>query len=898
MSLLNIGALVRNVAQAAQAVVADIKATKASPQHVLAQRETLAAVAARYGTSVQSIRESNPGLPPYTEPPVGTILQLPADAVERAQFATRAQRSGAPTPGASGSSVDEAVRRLTTAENDLAALRASIAGGNRAEAADLGHFEVAVAQARTALRQAIGAEVDAGAQARPTGNMRDAAAVRSTGAIIAERYAGDSSVRATIIQETEALAVEREVEDCRTILLAQTDPAAMGRLLADELPKLSAEARNRLLSDPKLRDWVSGDFDDIDPSAITNSDQQRAASAQADRFTQRLADVTAQLPPEQAEALTRSLMPQIRKAGDDKLIPGNQDAADRRFGDLSRIAGRVGDTSAANALVEDIAEAYARVLGNGSFVSRSVENATIGVGGPRLAVAIAENVKVRDDVPITATSDIMAGVQSGIGGLKGQVDFDMKQYGEHMGKVDAAVQSLEGLPGAAEARQRYIESQPQAFRDKMNGLADRAADSGNKLMRAVAGLSEMPPELDRDTNLQETLRQVGEDRMVQSALVLGAQKDPGALLGAQGKQAIEVLTGVKMGKEGAEFVRGYGSLVVGINHAAALDMASRGDVGGARATLAVWADPALGERLGIDPKIYTGLTSKLDEAIQVAGDPVKVTAKLGEMRSMIDGGGELMAPSTNSGRLFRGLNLAASISLAGKSLNEALKEGGWDKWLSAAGDTSGVLKDGSDLISALAGKGAATSTKWFLGGFGAISVAADVGKIFTGESQFDKSAAAISAMGGGFMIAAGALGGPAGMAFAFMGASLTIIIEWAKGENEQKKQLMELNKMSGEALQLLVDNGLDPAAIPALRRRGGDSGEFAAAPVLTHYLTGRGYSPEAALQWINEAARAGKLDRVMDIAVELSTEIASDPETSTQVSGRMDEAVRTAGLVV
>ncbi len=578
------------------------------------------------------------------------------------------------------------------------------------------------------------------------------------------------------------------MHDTKTIVLSQTDGTQMGKLLASELPKLSPEAQARLMQDPDIRKWIVGDFAGVDPDRIETGDQQRQASAQADGFTRRLAEVTSQLPPEQAEALTRTMMPDIRKAGDGKLIPNGREEANHRFDELSRVAASLGDTPQADALVDEIAASYAPVLANAPFVSQTVHYATTGDGGPRLAVAVAKNVEGRDDVPPSARADIMGGVQTGIDQLRGEVDFNMQQYGEHMGKVNAATQSVDGLPGADEARARYIESQPQAFRDKMDQLAGYAGDSGNKLMRAVAGLSDMPPGLDRDTNLQGVLAQVGEDRSVQGALVIGAQKDPGALQGVEGKQVIEVLTGVKMTKEGTEFVRGYGSMVVGLNHTAALDAAARGDTAGAKAILAKWADPAIGERLGMDPALYKGLTGKLDEVIDVAGDPAKVTAKLGEMREMIDGGGELMEPGTNGGRLFRGLNLAASMTLAGKSLNEALTEGGWDKWLSAAGDSAGVLKDGYDLISAIAGKGAATSTKWFLGGFGALSVAADIGKIFSGETSFDKGAAAISAMGGGFMVAAGLLGGPAGMAFAFIGASLTIIIEWAKGENEQDKQ--------------------------------------------------------------------------------------------------------------
>ncbi|QNA86362.1 hypothetical protein G4G27_22055 [Sphingomonas sp. So64.6b] len=776
------------------------------------------------------------------------------------------------------------------------ALKAAMAGGNRAGAADLSSYENALGAARSNLREAVSAEIDASTGHRPTGDIYDAGFVRRQGAAIAERYTGDPATKAAIDREVAGLATDREVSDTKTILLAQKDPATMGKLMATELPKLSPDAQNRLLNDPDIRNWIAGPLREVDSAKITTSDAQIAASHEADAFARRLAGVTAALSPEQAQALTKSLMPEIQKAGEDKLIPTAVNSGNTRFADLSRVVSRLGDAPDADALVNEIARSYADVLGNAPFAGQTVHDATVGEGGPRLAVAVARTLQGRNEVPPSAVSDIMGGVQTGVDQLRSQVDHDMQEYGQHLAKIDAATRSTQGLPGAAEARQRYIDSQPQAFKDRMKELSGIAADGGTRLTKALAGLADMPPGLDRDTSLQTVLQQVGEDKAAQTAMIMGAQKNPDALIGTEGKQAIEALTAVKMGKEGTEFVRGFTGVVIGLNQSAAIDLAKSGDIVGAQSKLAQWADPVWGERLGMDPKDYTGLTGKLDEVLQAAGDPAKANAALGEMRDMLDNRGELMEADTTAGRLFRGLNLAASITLAGKSLNEALNEGGVDKWLSAAGDSAGVAKDGYDLIAALAGKGAATSTKWFLGIFGGLSVAADVGKMFTGETSFDKGASAVSAMGGGFMLAAGVLGGPAGMAYAFMGASLTIIIEWAKGEHEQKKQLEDLTKSSGEVLKLLVEHGLDPAAIPSLSRRGGDSGEFAATPILTGYLADRGFSPEQALAWINDAARGGKLDSVMDTAVELAEEVGDDPDKADTIGGRLDETVHRAGL--
>lgn len=889
--------IVNAVRALAQVVDKAQMAAQQATQHRVAARETIATIATQHSITPDALRLANPQLPRFVEPPVGAVLQIPSAELDAPLYTTwrRPPVQAPATQHGDRLTVDQATRNLNVAESNLVALKAALAGGNRAGAADLSSYENALGTARSELRDAIDAEINASTGHRPTGDINDAGFVRRQGSAIAERYAGDPVIKAAIDEEVAGLATDREVSDTKKILLAQKDPATMGKLMATELSKLSPEAQARLLDDSDIKRWIAGPLRDLDPSRITTADRQVEAAHEADAFAQRLADVTAALPPEQAQALTQAMMPEIRKAGDDKLIPTTANSG-TRFADLSRVVGRLGDTPEANALIDDIARSYADVLGNAPFAGQTAHDATVGEGGPRLAVAVAKTLQGRTDVPPTAVSDIMGGVQTGIDQLRGQVDHDMQEYGQHLAKIDAATRSTQGLPGAAEARQRYIDSQPQAFKDRMNELSGIAADGGTRLTKALAGLADMTPGLDRDTSLQTVLQQVGEDKAAQTAMIMGAQKSPDALIGTQGKQAIEALTAVKMGKEGTEFVRGFTGVVIGLNQSAAIDLAKSGDIAGAQSKLALWADPVWGERLGMDPKDYTGLTGKLDEVLQAAGDPAKANAALGEMRDMLTNRGELMEADTTAGRLFRGLNLAASITLANKSLNEALNEGGVDKWLSAAGDSAGVAKDGYDLVAALAGKGAATSTKWFLGIFGGLSVAADVGKMFTGETSFDKGASAVSAMGGGFMLAAGVLGGPAGMAYAFMGASLTIIIEWAKGEHEQKKQLEDLTKSSGEVLELLVEHGLDPAAIPSLSRRGGDSGEFAATPILTSYLADRGFSPEQALAWINDAARGGKLDAVMDTAVGLAEEVGDDPDKADTIGGRLDETVRRAGL--
>lgn len=893
--------LANAVKAAALAVKAAAEKIDPPKQHVVGQRETLASVGAKYGVSADAIRRANPTLPPFVEPPVGLTLDIPESEDDAPLYNTAPKLltldGGAP---ATPPTVDQALDNLAKAESNLIAAKDAVGSGHRAYEADLNIYETAVTQARADLRGALDRDITASADARPTGGVNNAAHVRAEGAAIAARHEGNPAARAAIEQEVAGLATDREVHDTKTIVLSQTDGTQMGKLLASELPKLSPEAQARLMQDPDIRKWIVGDFAGVDPDRIETGDQQRQASAQADGFTRRLAEVTSQLPPEQAEALTRTMMPDIRKAGDGKLIPNGREEANHRFDELSRVAASLGDTPQADALVDEIAASYAPVLANAPFVSQTVHYATTGDGGPRLAVAVAKNVEGRDDVPPSARADIMGGVQTGIDQLRGEVDFNMKQYGTHMGKLDAASEALEGLPGSVEARQKYLDGQPQAFKDRMNELSGIAADSGTKLMRAMAGLSDMPPGLDRDTGLQGVLTSIADNKTTQVALVMGAQKNPNALLGAEGKQAIEFLTGVKMGKEGTEFLRSFTTLVVGTNQSSAIELALKGDVDGARAMLKDWADPSWAAKAGIDPKLYGEMNGKLDEIIAAKGDPAALNAKIGEMNTLMDDRGALMAPDTNAGKLFRGLNLTASIALAGKSVPEALQEGGFDKWFSAIGDTAGVLKDGTDFVASLMGKAEGTAVKGFVNTFGAISVAMDAAKIFSGETTFDKGAAAISAMGGGFMFASGlATTGAATFGLAFIGAALILTIEWAKGREEQKKQLWELNGMSRKALEELVPHGLDPAAIPELARRGGDSGEFAAAPVLVEYLAKRGYSPEEALAWINDAQRQGKLQSVMSTAVTQSTEIGENPgdaEVKAESDASMERTIRAAGL--
>ena len=146
---------------------------------------------------------------------------------------------------------DTALQAHLLAQDNLAAIDASPGGRNDPDwQAHRAGFQQQVNDTRTELQNAVDAQIQAdfAANARPTGDILDAAAVTQYGNSIAQRHPSDPAAQTAVRDAVREVGIDREVDSALTTAGAMPDAKATVDYLNRTLPTLSPEAQSRLLS--------------------------------------------------------------------------------------------------------------------------------------------------------------------------------------------------------------------------------------------------------------------------------------------------------------------------------------------------------------------------------------------------------------------------------------------------------------------------------------------------------------------------------------------------------------------------------------------------------------------------------------------------------------------------
>lgn len=427
---------------------------------------------------------------------------------------------------------DVAAPKANTAQTPQQRVDAAVA---KYDAAVKSGDQTAIAQAQTevyaAVRDEIKPQVDQAnahipAQYQPSSDSQ----VQSYGNVILRRHADDPTAQGVLKGAIGDYQVQRKADDLIPQFYGSFTPKEKLNSLASSLKGQSADVVQRVMQNRTVQQWMKD-------AASWVSEPYKGVSAQAAKenqqaaldASQRLADVTAGLPPDYVAQIVQQSMPTIQKvAGVDANYSGSS-----AFTNLSKVVGSLGDTPQAEELTKQIAQAYRGQFdtweGRFDDPRGGIVKFAVGSGAsPKLALELADQLQASGHKDQAGA--ILRSVESGAEDVQRQIASDMKEYGEQTKDLNWMIANSRGKLTDAQLQQainKYIDGQPPEWRNKLQEIEEKIVADSEALNEDIGALNNAPDGLEQTApDVFEALnKNIGENETTQTALKFAMSRD-------------------------------------------------------------------------------------------------------------------------------------------------------------------------------------------------------------------------------------------------------------------------------------------------------------------------------------------------------------------------------------
>lgn len=678
------------IASAARVVEDLVDDVKPAVTHNIERGETISQIADQYRGPTprqvfeQRIKDANPQVLNWQTLYPDTALQIPVDRSDTPEVMNVAAPAHQPS--------------LTPKE--------------RVDAAVRNYQQSPTPQAREELKAAIDTEMQARYaeefRARPTGAVFDAKTIEHYGSSIASRYGNHPATVTAIREVVGELRVDHEVKFTLDVARGGGDARAVVNILNRQWQSISPEARAQLSTSPELatllRDrvepWVAEPY-----ANFNDNGDPKARIAPANEASGRLAELTAELPPELAVAVVTQNIDTIMKIVEVKPMYAGEKFGGSSYTDLARVVGSPGDSPEAKQLIGDIATIYLTHSrdwrGQWAPLGENISNSIRDGASPALALEMSRQLEASGRTEESGI--VVRGVVEGTQALQRRAEADLAEYQGMLGELGRVLKYAEGLPpeAIAKAVDKYVDGKGPEWKAKFERLEQRLIDSGHLFKETLAGLNRLPSGVKATyPELQSQLTGLANNDAVLQSIGLAACRDRDFLVGAEADAMSRLFDVNKVSKEGAEFLKRLASDAIQQNALAVfadLDRTDPASIADAKAQL-----EQLGSRYanlpGKDAAQYQQAIEALESLVDVPGDnPVLLQTRLKQFDSALRGI-EGFNPDQPAGITFRSLGVAAAGLTFARSATDAISDQSWSNTIGAFADAAGLSKDVPDLM--------------------------------------------------------------------------------------------------------------------------------------------------------------------------------------------------------
>ena len=751
---------------------------------------------------------------------------------------------------------DAAAQRASAAQAQYDEVSAATNGSGAA----LPYLRQNLADAKTALRVAVTAEVDARVQAQlPPGSLATEIHYEAAANIIMQRQQATPAAEQVLAT---AVAESTTVRHTATIVGAmqtKSDPKDALQLLNTAYAQASPAVQQALLADPQVRAIIDAGVSwALEPLKQDPLDQM-SPLAPGFEAAERLDQLTAGLNPEIAARVVAAATPRLESA--------TLDFADKYgitpFGSggvthLVTVLGRAAGTTLGDAAIERIAKL-------GIWDYGGVANAVAQGANPAYALALAKQPGVDEAM-------VMDAALQGMEIFREKIANDTTEYGKHMEELAWLVKSHGGSMTPEQldkAIADYTAEKGPEWQARTEELRNRLADDGAKLLDQLTALQNLPPELASqqgavDQVLEETLN----DPKAHLAMSTALQTNPELTQGVRGDRLLGFFTSTglasnakitdQLRKLAIEVSTAYikSNVIAGIGE---FDPANPASVQRAHDAIESLRNSRLAKALGVSEDALDKAVTALRGAVPVAGESAEEMAK--RLTTFNDSLGGLKGFDKTSlpGQLLRGVGLG----LAGVGLLASIERAGLDPSLRnnlrVLVDSAGLGQKGAELLAGLTKADDAT-TLGKLGGsaaskfLGVLTAALDIWSSADAFGKGDIPSGILFGVGaGGGLLAAfgsGSIAGPIGIGLVVV--SVVGLAVW-NGIKEANKH--EYDSDGGTSMRFLQHAGFSMAAARALVDQSGDG--HSPMPLLARYAELKGLNladpaqHQRFVDWIN-----------------------------------------------
>jgi hypothetical protein len=679
----------------------------------------------------------------------------------------------------------------------------------------------------TAVRNEVGPQVDAANKYIPPDFQTPAAdQITAYGNIILRRNASDPATRGVLQDAINDYKIQRQADSLVPSFYGNFTPKEKLDTLKLSLQGQSPEVVARVMQNPAVQKmlqdaqaWIAAPY----------NQKGQSEGKMAFDASQRLADITADLPPEYAAQIVKQSMPTIQKITAEERLGGAQ----ATFVNLSKVVDSLRENGSegpqAQALTVQIAQAYSNQAyrWSGQF-NADVKEAIDEGSTPTLALAIAQQLRANGKTD--AADSFMGGILRGIADLQAKVKGDATEYSEQTRDLTwLAASSKDKLTPDQyqQAVDHYIASQGAGWKDKLNEISDRMTNDVATLGQDVGVLEGAPDNIKQAySDIFDSVKfLVHDDDQVQNAIAFSMLRDPAMFAGEAGdKWASLIIEETHLGKD---FLEKLGSAYVAGHVMPALQFLNSPDhaqAGNAYRALDDLRDKGV-KFWGLPPDKVNESIDKLEEMASKLD-----TMSVDELQASFNKGGvlsndlnelrDMTASQGLAGLTFRTLALAISGKAFLNATGEEFESPNAQKLLGVAATSVGMAQDAVKFglsVKMVDPEGAAA--KWATGGaaerlFGVLQIAYFAAGAYQDFTGGDAPAVAFDVVGaGGAAVATfgeavglGSWAGPVGVAVA---ASATFFVEIAR-------QGHELRENTEKADEFLKGGGLDEAIAKTL----------------------------------------------------------------------------------
>jgi hypothetical protein len=744
----------------------------------------------------------------YTPAQLHTDPPSPSGNTQQGNTPQNVTQPSAP-PSTPAQTVDQAVARY----------KAAVASG------DQNAINKARQDVYTAVRNEVGPQVDAANRNIPPEFQTPTdAQITSYGNVILRRNSNDPVTQGVLQDAIKDYQVQRTADDLIPGFYGSFTPKEKLDSLAPSLKGQPPDVVARVMQNPTVQKWLQDAQSWIaEPYKGMSDHRAQTDGTAALEASQRLADITADLPPQYAAQIVQQSMPTIQKIAAQERLDGDEDT----FINMSKVVDSLGDGPQAQALTTQLAKAY----GNQAYRWSSQFNGDVTKAldqgaSPKLALAVAEQLKA--DGKRDAADEIMGGILHGVQDLQQRVKKDAGEYTEQTKDLTwLAANSKDKLTPDQyqQAINEYIAGQGQGWQNKLNEISDNMTSDMKTLGNDVGVLEGAPDDLKQAySDNFDALKILMGDGQVKAATTFAMGRDPSIFAGDAGDKFASLL--IEEFHASKDFMQALGSAYVAGHVMPELQFLKSSDPKQAGAAFRAlddlrdkgkfWGLPPEQINEGVDKleKLTSQLDSMSSDQIKTAFDPDgEATKELGELRDLTFSMGA-------AGLAFRTLALGISGAAFLNSTGAAFEDPNAQSVLGTAATSVGLAQDAtrfSASIGLVDPKGPAAT--WAIEGgaeklFGSLATVYFIAGAYQDYTGADKPAAAFDVVGaGGAFVATfgealglGSWAGPVGWGVAI---AANVFIEAARTGHE-------LRENTEKADEFLKGGGVDEATAKTL----------------------------------------------------------------------------------